>query len=78
MASDIANLLARRSAIIAELAGITGNGLGGPAGRVNSDVDGQSFDFAKYKQGLLDELKTINGTIASIEGPWEVTTQGVP
>lgn len=73
MASDLQNLVARRSAILTELAACS---LGSAAGGINSQAAG--IDHAAYKRGLLEELRAINEVIAVVEGPWECVEEGRP
>lgn len=78
MASDIDNLLTRRSAICAELAALTSSAAGG---KPNAQATG--IDHVGYKDGLYRELAAINETIALLggavttNGPWEESIIGV-
>jgi hypothetical protein len=65
--SDLSNLLARRTAIVAELAAMAA---GNPGGNPNSQAAG--IDHARYKQGLYDELAEIEKLIPILDGPTEV------
>jgi len=71
MASEIENLLARRAAILAELA--AGENLDKPT----YSKDGQSVDWAGYKRGLYEELESIEARIAAVQGPFEADSRGV-
>lgn len=62
--SDLANAIARRSAIMAELAA----GGFGP----NVSDQGRSIDMVGYRRSLLDELKQLNELIPQLAGPWEM------
>jgi hypothetical protein len=68
MSSDLDNLLARRTAILAELATL--------ASRVSYKIDGQEVDHNAYRKSLLAELKTLNELIDAAQGPFEVETKG--
>jgi hypothetical protein len=72
VATDLENLQARRSAILAELAVLDSTKAGGqpdsPAG----------IGHVAYKDGLYRELEAIDKRIAAAEGPWEVITQMTP
>ena len=80
MASDLENLKTRRSAIIAELAGLTSTS---PGGRVNQTAMGRSLDHVGYRMSLLQELKDINALIATADdgsgagGSFEIESQGL-
>lgn len=65
--SDLDNLLARRSAILAELATL--------ASRVSYKIDGQEVDHNAYRRSLLDELAAINQLVDGLQGPFEVETK---
>lgn len=68
MATDLANLLTRKAAITAELAALDSTKAGG---KVNSSVDGESYDHVGYKMSLYRELEAINKQISAAEGPFE-------
>lgn len=80
MASDLENLKTRRSAILAELAGLTSTSQGG---RMNQTAMGRSFDHVGYKDGLYRELETIERLIAKADdgsgagGSFEIESQGL-
>lgn len=61
--NDLQNAIARRSAILAELAG----GGFGP----NVSELGRSVDLVGYRQSLLAELKQINELIVALAGCFE-------
>lgn len=76
MADDLTNLLARRTAIFAELAALSTNTAGG---RPNVAGGGMgTIDHTGYKQSLYDELHNLNALINLAEGPWEVPLEGRP
>lgn len=66
MATDLENLVARRSEIFAKLANL------GSLDAPNASGSGHTLDRVGYRRSLLDELKSINSLIASASGPWEV------
>ncbi|MBE3132846.1 MAG: hypothetical protein IMZ55_05190 [Acidobacteria bacterium] len=66
MATDLENLLARRTAILTELASITG--------KPTYSIDGQNVDWAGYRKSLYEELAAIGELVDSIGGPFEVHT----
>lgn len=66
--TDLDNLLARRSAILAELATLTS--------RASYSIDGQSVDHNAYRKSLLDEMAAINELVDTAQGPFEVETKG--
>ena len=73
MPTDLENLLARRSAIYAELAAMApGRAGGGP----NSAKAG--IDHARYKQWLLNELATLDARINAVDGPWDMASEAIP
>jgi len=74
MASDIDNLLTRRTNILAELAALNSTK---PGGKPSYSTDGQAVDHVKYKLSLYEELKSLNETIAAISGPFEIESVGV-
>ena len=74
MASDLDNLLTRRTNILAELAALDSTK---PGGKPSYSTDGQAVDHVKYKMSLYEELKSINETIAAISGPFEVESVGI-
>jgi hypothetical protein len=69
MATDLANLLSRRSSILAELAALT-------ASQPDYTKANQSVQWAALRRQLTDELKALNAMIAAFDGPWEVEVQG--
>ncbi len=71
MATNLDNLLARKAAIIAELAALDSTKAGGLP-----NAPGQP-DHQGYKQGLYDELAKINQLISAEDGPYEIAVQGV-
>lgn len=70
MATDLANLLARRSAILAELAELS-------ASQPDYSKGNQSVQWASLRKQLTDELKSLNEMIAAFDGPWEVEVRGL-
>ena len=68
MATDLENLLTRRSNILSTLAGLTS--------KASYSIDGQSVDHNVYRKSLLEELSLINGMIEALEGPVEIITEG--
>lgn len=64
-AQDLANAVARRSEILAELAA----GGWGP----NVSEQGRGIDLVGYRRSLQDELKTLNEMIPTLGGPWEIS-----
>jgi hypothetical protein len=71
MATDLENLTARRTAVIAELAAISSATAGGMPNNP-SGVDHQG-----YKKSLYDELASLNPLIAQADGPIEIVTRGM-
>ncbi len=68
--SDLENLQARRTAIIAELAALTSSKAGG--------LPNQSgIDHVGYKDGLYRELKELDALIDRESGPFEIESFGV-
>lgn len=67
MASDIANLTTRRSAILAELAALDSTKAGGKPNTTGGG-DKVSIDHVGYRKSLYEELAMINSMIASVEG----------
>lgn len=72
MATDISNLLTRRSNILAELAALTSTASGG---KPTYTIDGQTVDHVGYRTSLYQELQFINEQIAIAEGPYEELAQ---
>ncbi len=70
MATDLDNLLARRSSILAELAAL---GTSQP----DYTKGNQSVQWASLRRQLMDELQSLNGMIAALGGPWEVEVRGL-
>lgn len=73
-------LKARKTAILAEIAGLTA-GSASLKSKPGYSVDGQSFDWngarisvTAYRKGLYEELGEINKMLAVAEGNWEVET----
>jgi hypothetical protein len=71
MATDLENLTARRSAILAELAALGPTKAGGLPNSTTSGID-----HTGYKKSLYDELAQINELISQIGGAWEDVTEG--
>lgn len=72
--ADIDNLVARRSAVLAELAALDPTKAGGLPNILNGGV---VVDHSKYKNDLYAELDRLNAMITAFEGPWEVVSKGV-
>ncbi|HEY2250715.1 MAG TPA: hypothetical protein VGH74_06625 [Planctomycetaceae bacterium] len=72
--SDLANLLTRRSNIIAELAAMTSTANGG---KPSYTIDGQQVDHVAYRKSLYDELRELNLQITILQGPFEEQGQAV-
>lgn len=72
MATDLANLMTRRSAIYAELAALNDQKAGG---KPNASGAGTGIDHVGYKDGLYRELKELNGLISSATDTFEVTSE---
>ncbi len=70
MASDLANLVTRRSSILAELAALDGS-------PPDYSKGNQSIQWAAQRRQLTDELARLNEMIAAFDGPWEVETRGL-
>ena len=67
--SDLANLQARRTAVIAEIAVICSTTAGG--------LPNQSgIDHVGYKRSLYEELKMLDELIDRENGPFEIETFG--
>jgi hypothetical protein len=66
MATDLENLLARRSEIATKLANL------GALDNPNATGSGHQIDRVGYRRSLLDELAQINRLINALGGPWEV------
>lgn len=64
--NDFANAVARRSAVMAELAA----GGFGP----NVSEQGRSIDLVGYRNSLLAELKMLNELIPTLGGPFTVVS----
>lgn len=75
MATDIQNLLTRRTAIYVELAALDSTKAGGLPNALGGG-DMVKVDHQGYRKSLYDELKAINELIASATGPVIVETQG--
>ena len=80
MASDLENLKARRSNILARLAAMDGTG---PGDRVDLQAMGSGSQHVAYKDGLYRELETIERLIAKADdgsgagGSFEIASQGL-
>ena len=72
--SDLANLLTRRSNVIAELAAMTSAANGG---KPSYAIDGQQVDHVAYRQSLYDELRELNQQITLLQGPYEDLSHGL-
>ncbi len=72
--TDLANLLTRRSNIIAELAAMTSTANGG---KPSYSIDGQQVDHVAYRKSLYDELRELNQQITILQGPFEEQGQAV-
>jgi len=68
MASDLDNLLTRRSNLLAELAAL---GPGASGGKPSYSIDGQHVDHTAYRMSLYQELELIDRQIATLNGPFE-------
>lgn len=68
MASDLDNLMTRRSNVLAELAGMTSASNGG---KPTYTIDGQNVQHAEYRKSLYEELGMLNQQISTIGGPFE-------
>lgn len=85
MATMLANLLARRTAICVELAALSSSAAGG---KPNTSGDGVNVDHVGYKDGLYRELAELDKLIANtraiqeyadgVDGPFEIDERGVP
>lgn len=69
MATDLANLMTRRSNILAQLAGLD-------ASLPDYTKGNQSVQWASQRRQLMDELNALNNMIAAFDGPWEVEIGG--
>lgn len=67
MPTDSANLLTRRSAIIAELAALDSTKAGGKPNTTGGG-DKVSIDHVGYRKSLYEELAQINSMITAIQG----------
>lgn len=67
-------LLARRSAILAELAALSP---ASPGGKPSYQIDGQSVDHTAYRLSLYQELEQLHRLIAQAEPPREQTERGI-
>jgi hypothetical protein len=70
---DLTNLLARRSAIYAQLAALSTTS---PGGGPNTTGEGVSVDQVGYRKSLLDELNQLNEQISILGGPYQFQTRG--
>ena len=66
---DIDKLTARRTAVIAELNALSTTTAGGLPNAIGGE--GERIDHKGYKQGLYEELKSVNELLQLAE-PWEV------
>ena len=71
MATDLENLITRKSAILDELAKLTSSSAGG---KPSYSIDGQSVDHVEYRHSLYQELAKINELIAAAE-PCEISSE---
>ena len=71
--SDLANLLTRRSNVIAELAAMNSSASGG---KPSYSIDGQEVDHVAYRRSLYEELAQLNQQIAILQGPFEGRSRG--
>ena len=69
MASELENLLTRRSSLLAELAAL---GPGASGGKPSYSIDGQHVDHTAYRMSLYQELELIDRQITTISGPFEI------
>jgi hypothetical protein len=74
MPTDLENLQTRRSAIVAELAALTGESAGG---KPSYSIDGQQVDHTAYRLSLYEELERLDRLIAAANGPFEVAVRGM-
>lgn len=73
MATDLANLKARRTVLTAKIATLGADGLDNPSSRGG----GVNPDFEAHKAGLYAELRDLNALIATYE-PGIVSTYYEP
>lgn len=66
-------MLARRSAIYAQLAAMTTTS---PGGGPNTTGEGVSVDQVGYRKSLLDELDCLNEQISVVGGAYQFVTRG--
>jgi hypothetical protein len=69
VATDLENLIARRSSILAELAALE-------ASPPDYSKGNQSVQWASQRKQLVDELRSLNSMIAAFDGPWENEVRG--
>ncbi|TWT30713.1 hypothetical protein [Blastopirellula retiformator] len=69
----VADLLARRDAILTELAAMATSDVGALP---NTSGPGDHIDHVGYKKSLYDELKQISDTLELIQGPAESISRG--
>lgn len=74
MPTDLENLIARRSSILAELAAITPASSGG---KPTYSIDGQNVDHTSYRRSLYEELAAIDRQLVALQGPFEDRCRGV-
>lgn len=73
MATDLENLMTRRSNVLAELAALSGSASGG---KPSYSLDGQQVDHTGYRRSLYDELEAIERQLTALQGPFEMRSQG--
>lgn len=74
MATDVENLMTRRSNVLAELAGMSASASGG---KPSYSLDGQQVDHTGYRKSLYDELEAIDRQLTALQGPFEIRSQGL-
>ena len=72
-ASDLQNLLARRSAIMAELAALSPTAAGGKPNITGGGMG--TVDHVGYKAGLYKELEELNRLIDVAQGPFQLASR---
>lgn len=75
MATDLANLQTRRTAICVELAALSSTAAGG---KPDVSAGGIKIEHVAYKKSLYEELASIDKAILSIDGPYEIESEMVP
>ena len=71
--ADLTNLLARRSAIYAQLGAMSTTS---PGGGPNTTGEGVSVDQVGYRKSLLDEIDQLNEQISIVGGVYQFRSQG--